>query len=207
MLFYYWYTKGHLQARICTLFNISKTSDAIPHDTTYQWLHDTAVKLLPDTLMPTTSNDPVLQFHRTFLHVAYLEKRYQVGEWSGNNHTLEAVVATLHCYWMQKLLHWKCTPSYENLCWPSKTPFIHSGPQSYREFGGQTRSRETHWSDDGALHSVCVCTCKFYCQQFYVIIVTGYWNKLCVQVEETWLTHTLKSSPCVHCSWCQLPRK
>ena len=64
--------KAHLQARICTLLGVNSTKESIPHETSYQWLHDTAVKLLPDTLMPATSKDPVLHFHRTFLHMAYL---------------------------------------------------------------------------------------------------------------------------------------
>ena len=61
-----------MQARICTLLKINTTADSIPHGCFYQWFHDIAVKLLPDTLMPSTSNDPVLHFHRTFLHIAYL---------------------------------------------------------------------------------------------------------------------------------------
>ena len=43
------YIKAHLQARICTLLRVNKPSESIPHEVSYQWLHDIAVKLLPDT--------------------------------------------------------------------------------------------------------------------------------------------------------------
>ncbi len=72
MLHVLYYIKAHLQARICTLLQISSTSDSIPHDLSQQWLYDTAVKLLPDTLMPSTTGDPVFGLHRTFLHIGYL---------------------------------------------------------------------------------------------------------------------------------------
>lgn len=64
--------KAHLKARICTLFNIGSPSDRIQHDCSYQWLHDTARKLLSGTIMPATSDDPVYQFHRSFLHLGFL---------------------------------------------------------------------------------------------------------------------------------------
>ena len=64
--------KAHLKARICTLLNINTASDSIAHDCSEQWLRDTALKLLPGTLMPSTSDDPVHHLHRSFLHMGFL---------------------------------------------------------------------------------------------------------------------------------------
>ena len=64
--------KAHLKARICTWFNIGSPSDRIQHDCSYQWLHDTAQKLLSATIMPATSDDQVYQLHRSFLHMGFL---------------------------------------------------------------------------------------------------------------------------------------
>ena len=64
--------KAHLIARICSHFNITSTADDIPHDISLIWLQSAAEKLLPETLMPTTSKDPVYAMHRSFLHTAFL---------------------------------------------------------------------------------------------------------------------------------------
>ena len=42
------------------------------HKSSHKWLHETAVRLWSDTLAPMTSDDPVLAFHHTFLHMAFL---------------------------------------------------------------------------------------------------------------------------------------
>ena len=64
--------KAHLAARICTHLNINSTSDDIPHEKSLQWLCTTAESLLPRTLMPAGSIDPVYAMHRSFLHTAFL---------------------------------------------------------------------------------------------------------------------------------------
>ena len=64
--------KAHLAARICSHLKLKSTTDEIPHDKSLHWLHTTAEKQLPETLMPTKSNDPVYSMHRSFLHTAFL---------------------------------------------------------------------------------------------------------------------------------------
>ena len=64
--------KAHLTARICAHLNISSASDDIPHENSLQWLQTTAESLLPETLMPVASVDPVYAMHRSFLHTAFL---------------------------------------------------------------------------------------------------------------------------------------
>ena len=65
--------KAHLKARICTLLQVSTAADKIVHECSSQWLHDTAIKLLPHTLMPELkSEDPVYSLHRCFLHLGFL---------------------------------------------------------------------------------------------------------------------------------------
>lgn len=64
--------KAHLCTRICTLLGIDSAQAAISHDATKEWLTQKAEALLPDTLMPTDTSDPVYNCHRSFLHLAFL---------------------------------------------------------------------------------------------------------------------------------------
>lgn len=64
--------KAHLAARVCVCLQITSPSDDIPHENSLQWLRTTAETLLPQTLMPTSSVDPVFTMHRSFLHTAFL---------------------------------------------------------------------------------------------------------------------------------------
>ena len=64
--------KAHLTASICSSFKINSMTDAIPHENTYEWLRSAAERLVADTLMPTSSKDPVFKMHRTFLHTSFL---------------------------------------------------------------------------------------------------------------------------------------
>ena len=68
----YYSFKAHLAARICSHLKLKSTTDEISHDKSLHWLHTTAEKLLPETLMPTKSDDPVYSMHRSFLHTAFL---------------------------------------------------------------------------------------------------------------------------------------
>jgi len=64
--------KAHLAASICSLLKLKSMSDTLPHQNSVEWLHSTAEQLVSDTLMPTSSADPVFEMHRTFLHIAFL---------------------------------------------------------------------------------------------------------------------------------------
>ena len=64
--------KAHLAARICSCMELQSISDVIPHDKSLQWLQTTAEKLLPETIKPTNSIDPVYVMHRSFLHTSFL---------------------------------------------------------------------------------------------------------------------------------------
>ena len=64
--------KVHLAARIYSCMELQSTCDVIPHDKSLQWLQTTAEKLLPETIMPTNSSDPVYVMHPSFLHISFL---------------------------------------------------------------------------------------------------------------------------------------
>lgn len=44
------------------------TSSTISHQASQKWLHNIAEKIVSDVLMPSSSTDPVYDFHRSFLH-------------------------------------------------------------------------------------------------------------------------------------------
>lgn len=60
--------KAHLAASICSSLNLESVSDTIQHERSLEWLRSTAETLIVDTLMPTSSKDPVFAMHRAFLH-------------------------------------------------------------------------------------------------------------------------------------------
>ena len=61
--------KSHLTAGIMTQLNIQTTADDIEHAKSAEWLKKTAETLV---LMPTTARDQIHQFHKCFLHMAFL---------------------------------------------------------------------------------------------------------------------------------------
>ena len=64
--------KAHLAASICT-FSAKSVSEAIPHDTSVEWLRSTAEILIRDTLMSEAApTDQVYAMHRGFLHLAFM---------------------------------------------------------------------------------------------------------------------------------------
>lgn len=64
--------KAHLAASICSTLKLTSVTEAIPHENSLEWLRSAAERLTADTLMPTSSTDPVFEMHRTFLHTAFL---------------------------------------------------------------------------------------------------------------------------------------
>lgn len=64
--------KSHLAASICSVLKVDSMSSEIPHDISLEWLRSTAEKLVEDTLMAVSSEDPVYTMHRSFLHTAFL---------------------------------------------------------------------------------------------------------------------------------------
>lgn len=64
--------KAHFKTSMLPILNIQTSSDSITHQPTQQWLRDTAQKIVSDVLMPSTSSDPVHDFHRSFLHHMFL---------------------------------------------------------------------------------------------------------------------------------------
>ena len=64
--------KAHFKASILPVLNIQTPSDAIVHQPTQQWLHNTAERIVNDVLTPSITSDPVLNFHRSFLHHMFM---------------------------------------------------------------------------------------------------------------------------------------
>ena len=64
--------KAHLLARIFTILKLNATTDDIEHEVSLEWLRSMAEHLVAETIMPTSSDDPVYALHCTFLHIAYL---------------------------------------------------------------------------------------------------------------------------------------
>ena len=65
--------KAHLAASICTLLKVESVSEAIPHDTSVEWLRSTAEILIRDTLMfEAAPTDQVYAMHRGLLHLAFM---------------------------------------------------------------------------------------------------------------------------------------
>ena len=54
------------------MLKLTNAGESIPHESSQKWLHDTALQLWSDTLAPVTSDDSLLGFHRSFLHMAFL---------------------------------------------------------------------------------------------------------------------------------------
>ena len=71
-LSHYDFLLTHLKGRVCTLLKLTNAEQSIPHESSHKWLHETALRLWSDTLAPTKSDDPVLAFHHSFLHIAFL---------------------------------------------------------------------------------------------------------------------------------------
>ena len=64
--------RAHFKASILLILNIQTASDVIPHQSTQQWLHDMAEKIVTAVLVPSVSSDPVHNFHRSFLHHMFM---------------------------------------------------------------------------------------------------------------------------------------
>lgn len=64
--------KAHFKASILPVLNIQTPSDAIVHQPTQQWLHNTAEQIVNDVLTLSITSDPVLNFHRSFLHHMFM---------------------------------------------------------------------------------------------------------------------------------------
>ena len=64
--------KAHLTASICSSLKVKSVLETIVHDNSLEWLRSTAERLVPETIMPTSSSDPVFARHRAFLHMAFL---------------------------------------------------------------------------------------------------------------------------------------
>ena len=60
--------KSHFKASILLILNVHTTSDSVSHQLSKAWLHDMAEKIVSDILVPSSSSDPVHDFHRSFLH-------------------------------------------------------------------------------------------------------------------------------------------
>lgn len=64
--------KAHLAAAVCSVLKISSVTEAIAHENTLEWLRETAERIVDDTLIPTSSQDPVYAMHRAFMHMSFL---------------------------------------------------------------------------------------------------------------------------------------
>ena len=66
--------KGHLVAAICTYLNIHSKVSPIKHDSSLQWLEQTALAVTKEVLYPPSchSDDGIYSLHRSFLHMAFL---------------------------------------------------------------------------------------------------------------------------------------
>ena len=64
--------KAHFKVSIFPILNIQTTSGTISHQASQEWLHNIAEKIVSDVLMPSSSTDPVYDFHRSFLHHMFM---------------------------------------------------------------------------------------------------------------------------------------
>lgn len=81
--------KAHLAASICTILNIGSPTDPIEHTESIKWLQETAATLVSKTISPSSSQDRVYAFHRSFMHMAflYLDLRNAIG-WENGPHII-----------------------------------------------------------------------------------------------------------------------
>ena len=64
--------KSRLIAAICTQLHIDTPEAPIQHEPTLEWLEATANAIVTQTLVPSTSTDPIYCLHRSFIHTAFL---------------------------------------------------------------------------------------------------------------------------------------
>ena len=65
------------------------TDDSIEHDLNVQWLEQTAVPVVAQTLFPASSNDTVYFFHKSFLHLAFLYNDLRMAiRWEDGPHVI-----------------------------------------------------------------------------------------------------------------------
>ena len=64
--------RSHLMTGVINQLHIHTSTDEIPHEKSSQSLTDTAETLVSSLLMPTSTTDQIYQFHRSFLHMAFL---------------------------------------------------------------------------------------------------------------------------------------
>ena len=88
--------KAHFQASILPTVNIQKPSDPIAHQPTQQWLRSTAEWILADVITPIVTSDPVLNFHRSFLHHMFMYVDLREAIWCENGPQI-----THHRKWWQ----------------------------------------------------------------------------------------------------------
>ena len=64
---------------------LKSLSESIVHENFLEWLRSMAERLIPDTIMPTSSSDPVFAMRRAFLHTAflYIDLRYAIRHENG----------------------------------------------------------------------------------------------------------------------------
>ena len=60
--------RAHMVESICSYLKVKLTDDSIEHDLNVQWLEQTAVAVVAQTLFPVSSNDTVYFFHKSFLY-------------------------------------------------------------------------------------------------------------------------------------------
>jgi hypothetical protein len=75
--------RAHFLASICCILNLQSTSD-IQHENSLHWLRSTAEDLVMQTLMPTSSEDPVFRMHQRFMPYSCMwiwELPHQIWEW------------------------------------------------------------------------------------------------------------------------------
>ena len=78
--------KAHFKVSISPFLNV-KTSAGMSHQTSQEWLHDIAEKIVSNVLvaMPSPSTDPVYNFHKNLLHhiYMYIDLREAIGRENG----------------------------------------------------------------------------------------------------------------------------
>lgn len=63
---------AHLTAAICQKFGIESVDDHIPHESTCEWLQQSAASIMSTTLVPIQSSDVAYAFHRWFMRGCFL---------------------------------------------------------------------------------------------------------------------------------------
>ena len=64
--------RSHLLGAICTQLDVESPDAALQHEPTLEWLRRTAESIVTNTLYPKYFEDTTYNFHRCFLHTAFL---------------------------------------------------------------------------------------------------------------------------------------